>query len=427
MPALRVSILVTLVLVAAQPAAGQAVPSTGSQTPSTPGSLPGTSSLPGTLTGPLTKTSLPGMLEHHGKRKSHEPETFDLDPTLDVSLDAAPSAPAAIDGKGAYVALSTGKLVAIDMEEGKLRWSYDLVTTVPPGVDGGLVVAAGDEVLTAFDAMSGAARWSVPLPGGAVTSPLVDSGWVLTGSPDGTVMAVRGADGQVLWKKALGATLAARPFIAADAAYFSLSDHRVVSLSLLTGEPRWERTFAGTPGELLVLDDRLFVGAEDKFFYCLKTSNGKDRWRRRCGGKPSGSPAVDEKLVYYVAFDNILWAIDRNGGSLRWKANLPVRPSGGPLVVGKTVVVAGVAFEVYGYSAGPDGGVETGKASYNADLAGPPQLVGGTSGQPGIAGVTREGNFQILRRRLEPAPIPMPYPLGDEIPLSFLPAVSPSS
>ncbi len=422
MPALRVSLLVVLALAAAHAASGQAVPSTGSQTPATPAT-----SLPGTLTGPLTKTNLPGMLEHRGRRRPHEPETFDLDAALDVSLDAAPAAPPAIDGKGAYIALTTGKLVAVDLDAGKLRWSYDLVTTVPPGVDGGLVVAAGDELLTAFDALSGAARWSVPMPGGAVTSPLVDSGWVVAGSPDGTVITVRGADGQVLWKKSLGAALAARPFIAADAAYFSLADHRVVSVSLLTGEPRWERMLGGTPGELLVLDDRLFVGAGDKYFYCLKTSNGKERWRRRCGGKPSGAPAVDEKLVYYVAFDNILWAIDRNGGSLRWKANLPVRPSGGPLVVGKTVVVAGVAFEVYGYSAGPEGGVETGKAVYNADLEGPPQLVGGESGPPGIAGVTREGNFQILRRRLEPAPIPMPYPLGDEIPLSLLPTASPSS
>jgi len=37
-----------------------------------------------------------------------------------------------------------------------------------------------------------------------------------------------------------------------------------------------------------------------------------------------------------------------------------------------------------------------------------------------IAMVTREGEFQVLKRRLEPATIPMPYPLGDEIPLTAL-------
>ena len=146
----------------------------------------------------------------------------------------------------------------------------------------------------------------------------------------GDVLVIRAADGKVLWTKSLGVGRGSAPFIAGDGVYLSLSDNRIVALALESGEPRWERTLPGKPGELLVLDDRLFVGADDKCFYCLNTKHGKNRWRWRTGGKPVGAAAIDEKHVYYIGLDNILWALDRNGGTLKWKAQMPGAPVGRP-------------------------------------------------------------------------------------------------
>jgi outer membrane protein assembly factor BamB len=233
------------------------------------------------------------------------------------------------------------------------------------------------------------------------------------------VLPLGAADGRVLWTRSLGASVRARPAIAANAAYFSLDNSHVASLELLTGKPRWDRALPGKPGDLLVLDDRLFVGGEDKWFYCLNTENGDQRWRKRVGGKSAGVPAIDEKRVYYVALDNMLWVLDRNSGVMKWKQALPFRPSGGPIVMGGMVVVSGIAFEIYGYR------VEEGEVAGNvilpSDLAAPPQVLPGpTVVVASIALFTREGEFQILKRRLEPAAIPFPYPLGAEIPLAAL-------
>ena len=249
--------------------------------------------------------------------------------------------------------------------------------------------------------MTGATRWSVPVTGGFSAPPLADSGWVIAAATGGDVLTLRASDGRVLWTKALGASVRARPAIAADAAYFSLDNGHVVSLELLTGNPRWDRAHPGKPGDLLVLDDRLFVGGEDKWFYCLNTKNGDQRWRKRVGGKPAGVPAIDEKRVYYVALDNILWVLDRGNGVMKWKQALPVRPSGGPIVMGGVVVVSGVAFEIYGYR------VEEGEAAGNvilpADLAAPPQVLPGpTVALAAIAMFTREGEFQVLKRASSP-------------------------
>jgi outer membrane protein assembly factor BamB len=415
--------LVPATMLASQAAAPQQRPAPPA--PAASGAAPQVPPAAQTPSGPLPKTTF--QVQPPAKR-GRSNENLVLEPVLKINLDAAPAAAAAIDEGTAYVPLKSGRFVAIDLDRGTIRWSVDLATTKPAAVSNGLVVVAGDELLTGLDVMTGAARWRVPVTGGFSAPPLADSGWVIAAATGGDVLTLRASDGHVLWTKALGASVRARPAIAGDAAYFSLDNGHVASLELLTGNPRWDRAIPGKPGDLLVLDDRLFVGGEDKWFYCLNTKNGDQRWRKRVGGKSAGVPAIDEKRVYYVALDNILWVLDRDNGVMKWKQALSVRPSGGPIVMGGVVVVSGVAFEIYGYR------VEEGEVAGNvilpADLAAPPQVLPGpTVALAAIAVFTREGEFQVLKRGVEPAAIAFPYPLGTEIPLTALiaPAVPSAS
>ena len=351
--------------------------------------------------------------------RAPEPITLVLEPILEVALDAQPAAPAAFDASGAYLPLKGGRLVAVDLASGRVRWTNDVSTIWAPGVDEGLLVVAGDELLTAFDTATGRPKWRVPVAGGFSAPPRITGGWVIAVSHDGSAQTIRAADGGVLWTRALGAAASARPEATPDGVYVPLADNRVVALDLKTGEPRWERALGGRPGELLVTDDHLFVGADDKFFYSIKPDKGGVRWRQRVGGRPAGPPAMDARRVYYVALDNILWAFDRGNGGRKWYEPLPVRPSGGPLVVGELVIVAGVAAEVLAHRA--DTGALAGKSSSPADLASAPQLVPSDSpALTSIALVTRAGVFMLLARRVEPAPSALPYPLGIGIPLSAL-------
>jgi outer membrane protein assembly factor BamB len=384
--------------------------------PVAPGAPTQTAPSPSTAAGPLPKTTLTIEPTPKGRRST---ETLILEPVLKINLDAAPSAAAAIDESTAFVPLKSGRFVAVDLDRGTIRWAIDLVTNLPPAISDDLVVVAGDELLTGLDVKTGAARWRVPVTGGFSAPPLADSGWVIATATGGDVLTLRASDGHVLWTSALGASVRVRPAIAADAAYFSLENSHIASLELLTGKPRWDRLLPGKPGDLLVLDDRLFVGGDDKWFYCLNTKNGDERWRKRVGGKSAGVPAIDVKRVYYVALDNMLWVLDRNTGVMKWKQALPVRPSGGPIIVGGVVVIAGVAFEIYGYRV--EQGENAGNVILPADLAMPPMVLPGeTVALASIAMFTREGEFQVLKRRLEPRPIPFPYPFGTEIPLTEL-------
>jgi outer membrane protein assembly factor BamB len=349
-----------------------------------------------------------------------ERDLLNLHPALQVALDTQPAAPAAFDAAGAYVPLEGDRLVAIDLDSGRIRWTAPLDVTRAPAVTGGTVVVATDDAIVALDATRGGERWRVAAPGGLSAPPLADTGWVLVPLASGALMALRAEDGHALWTQTLPAPAGARPIAAAHGIYVPLEDGQVVALDLDTGAISWARRLGGPPGDLLVLDDRLFVGAEDRYFYCLDTENGKVRWSQRIGARPApGPPAVDTERVYYVALDNILYAFDRGGGSRKWHRPLPVRPSGGPLLVGGLVLVPAVAAEVYAYEAAT--GMPAGRAAVDADVAAPPQIIPGTDPAfTRIALVTRTGVFTLFARRVEPPATPMPYPLGTAIDLQTL-------
>ena len=191
---------------------------------------------------------------------------------------------------------------------------------------------------------------------------------------DGTVLTIRAADGKVLWSVRWASRPSATPFIAADGVYLSLEDGRVVKLALLTGEPQWEHKLPGRPGELLVLDDRIFVGCARQ---ALLLPEPKERQgalalaRRR---PPVGRAAVDEKRVYYVALDNILWALDRGNGVMKWRAECPCAPRAAPSSLAPSWPSRRWRSQINGYRA--ETGLAAGTAVLPAaDLAGPPQVL----------------------------------------------------
>jgi hypothetical protein len=125
---------------------------------------------------------------------------------------------------------------------------------------------------------------------------------------------------------------------------------------------------------------------------------------------------LDDQHVYFVALDNVLRALHRWNGSQRWKQGLPVRPSGSPLLAGSILYVAGVAAELHAYRA--DTGAPAGRFAAPAELGSPPQLARAELDLlSAIVLVTRAGDLQVLRRRIEPAIVPLTFPIGVSVPL----------
>jgi outer membrane protein assembly factor BamB len=357
---------------------------------------------------PDAKAATPG--EAHGT---------ELRSTMRVALESAPVAQAAVLGGAAYVPLKDGRFVAVDLEAGRVKWSLDLPTGLPAVAGDALVFVAGDEMLTAV-APDATVKWRLPLPGGFSAPPAFAGGWLIVGATGGDVLCLRAADGKVMWTQHVGAALQPGAGISGEVVYLGLADGAISAHRLADGTPIWTHKLGGAPSPILALDDRLFVGSKDKYFYCLDTKNGKRRWRWRTGGTIVGSAAVDERHVYFASLDNVLRALDRNGGSQRWKAGLTLRPSGGPFLIGTLVSVAGVSAEVQSYIAAT--GKIASRYESQADLASAPQVLAGQL--PELSAVlllTRDGTLELLRRQLEPAIVALDYVVGIEVPLDAPP------
>ena len=348
------------------------------------------------------------------------PALFPLRTVWTLALTTSLVATPAFNGSRAYFPIEGDRLAAYDLDTGEELWMMPVRTQSKPAAGEGLVFIAEPEALAALREADGSEAWRLPLTE-RLAAPLVwDNGWLIAATASGTLLALRGLDGHLVWRRDLGSPLSAPPALAADRVYAPARDGRIIALRVDTGAPLWERRLGGTPSEMLALDDRLYVGSEDNFFYCLMARNGQIDWRWRTGGDVVGTAVVDERRVYFVSFDNILRALDRRSGSQRWKRPLPLRPLTGPLMAGATVIVSGVAPPLRAYLT--KDGAPAGEVTVEGELAAAYVLSG--SRLPLLVVVAREiakgTTVTVLTRAFEPPIVPI-APLPNLVPMAPLP------
>lgn len=288
---------------------------------------------------------------------------FPLKSTWHGDLEGEPAAPLTMDAARVYVVLGTGKITARSRADGQELWAAMLETHQPVASDGARVyVGAGDRI-HALRVRDGSTAWTAPL-GGASGSFVSVGGWIIA-STDRDLVALRATDGSEVWRRALGAALASAPGVEGTHVYAALVDGRVVAVRIETGEPEWERKLPGTPGGLLALSDRIFVGASDNFLYALAPRNGTVLWRWRTAADVVGRPAADDIHVYFLSFDNVLRALDRQTGAQRWRRPLPARYLAGPQAAAGAIMVPVPLARLPFYVA------DTGKPAGEVDLPAP--------------------------------------------------------
>jgi outer membrane protein assembly factor BamB len=264
-----------------------------------------------------------------------------VDTVWGLALNNALTMPPAYEGSRAFFAIEGDRLVAYDLFSGAQQWMVTARPEMAPVAGDGLVFIREPDTLRALHATDGSAAWELPLADKLAVHPVWDNGWLVIALATGDVRALRATDGQVIWSRDLKSPAHAAPALAADRVYIPTSDGRIVALRVDSGEPLWERRLGGAPNDILALDNRLYAGSQDNFFYCVMTADGRVDWRWRTGGDVIGKPVADDRYVYFVALDNVLRAMNLVTGGQQWMRPLPIRPAWGPLRAGSTIVVAG--------------------------------------------------------------------------------------
>jgi outer membrane protein assembly factor BamB len=313
-----------------------------------------------------------------------------------VTLPDVPAAAQAVDAETAYVVLRGGRLAALALRDGTVAWSIPVAeVAVPPETAAGLVLLAHPNEVEALDARDGARRWRVPLDG-TVAAPLMSQdGWLLAVTEAGRATMLRAATGETLWTRPLGAPTRVRPVASGRLVYLALHDGRVLALALDTGNPVWEAKLPAEGTTLDPRDDRLFVGASDRFFYCLSADRGKRKWRWRTGGTIVGTTVVAGDRVLFVSLDNVLRSLNRSDGHQRWKSAVPHRPTGGPFLIGPLLFVPGVSSALPAFTVAD--GKPAGSVALGGEVPGAAVVVPAGEGRPArLLVISGDGVAQLL-------------------------------
>jgi outer membrane protein assembly factor BamB len=346
------------------------------------------------------------------KRDATALSTFPLQAVWTLSLNAqlAVGAAPAFEGSRGFFPLDDHRIVAYDLAAGEQMWLANASPTMTPAAGGDLLFFAQPGGVGALRIADGSVAWSFELPDALAVPPVFDNQWLIIATVHGEVVALRATDGSVIWRRNVASPAHARPALAADRVYVPTEDGRVVALRVDTGATLWDHRLGGAVSDIVALDDRLFLGSNDNFFYCLKTQDGERDWPWRTGADIVGLPVVDDHAVYFVSLDNILWALNRSNGNQRWKRPLPLRPTSGPLRVGQALVVPGFAAKLPAYKV--EDGSPAGDIPLVGELAAPPHLVPSPEGAGAMVIVTtrdiiKGATVTALTRSFEPPIVPL--------------------
>jgi outer membrane protein assembly factor BamB len=281
-----------------------------------------------------------------------------------------------LDGGRVYAVDDAGTVRAFDGATGKVLWesravevkaeremkslwlrkSAEAGLTSSPGVGYGLVVVGGrNGEVVAFDAGTGAQKWTVKVTSEVLGAPLVQSDKVVVRSNDGRVFGLDAASGARKWVFDRGLpTLSLRglapPVAGNGLVYIGYDDGTVVALRETDGLRAWEQRVAEPDGRTELdrvadVDGELQVGSEELYaasfhgqVMALSTANGRPLWNRDIGSA-TGLALAGDKVILSDTDGNV-WALDRATGNAAWKQDAFARRQlTTPVVQGDYVVV----------------------------------------------------------------------------------------
>jgi outer membrane protein assembly factor BamB len=338
-----------------------------------------------------------------------------------VEIPSAPAGPPVVSGDRVVVATLSGQIVARHVADGTEAWTAAFAATSALAAGDGLVLVPVEGAIHALAIGTGHRLWSVDTTT-LTAPPLLEGGWVIVAAGE-QLTAFSASSGNQVWTKKI-ALIEQRSAIAGDALFVARADGRVAALDLQTGSLRWERVVGANPTEPFPFGDRVYVGAKGTDFVCLNLADGSEDWRFSIGAAIRGTADADASRVYTVSMDNLLRAFNRSTGAREWKQDIGYRPSSGPIVIGSTVAVAGRSAVIRAFDSASRKVVAQLTLPDPAVVA--PGLVRPPAGSAALAIVTGDpGKPWLLSLTGEPPPaMPAVSPLT-ALPGEALPAMKP--
>jgi len=188
-----------------------------------------------------------------------------------------------------------------------------------------------------FD-LDGNSLWQISLKE-EITSPLEEIGnSVFLGTSQGRFIAIDVLSGNELWHVLAQEAIRSNPVAFEGQIIFGCDDHLLYFIDQdgnLIDKYLAKDKILNT---LLVDGNFLYFGTENHFLVCLDLKKKIKKWEVKTGGRVLPVPVSDEKRVFFLAWNNVLYCLHKRNGSILWWRPIPSR-SLFPLEVYKDKIV----------------------------------------------------------------------------------------
>ena len=271
----------------------------------------------------------------------------------------------------AYIVDAKGRVSALDAETGERRWTVSLEVPVSAGLNGDdelLVLGTEDGLAIALRAADGTELWRRQLRSTVAAFSEVDLNVVVARTLDGKLYGLDSESGEVLWQygrtpPALTLQGTSLPRLESGKVVVGFDDGTLVALSPVRGQPDWEVPVAVPSGRselerLADIDGRfesiggiVYIGAYRGQLAAVGLGEG--RVLQAIDFSTDAGLTVDADQLYAVDEDSVLWALDRSTFKTLWKQEgLRFRRLTAPAVVGDYVVVGDLDGYVHWFAQG---------------------------------------------------------------------------
>lgn len=215
-------------------------------------------------------------------------------------------------------------LYAINCEDGSLVWKYKASKpniSSPTVHDNKVFFASSDRNLYCIDRLNGTLVWKLETEEEVLNDrpfTIIDD-ILYFGSMGSVLRAVDIRTGKEVWKLETGEYGIVCGSIALDDLLIQPTlGGNIIAITPKEGKVVWKISNNYPYASLATDGERIYVGSEDHFFYCLD-KDGKVLWKFKTEAPIWGCPVIHEGVLYFGSYDCNMHALEAKTGRLIWK------------------------------------------------------------------------------------------------------------
>jgi outer membrane protein assembly factor BamB len=252
---------------------------------------------------------------------------FPLVKDAELAYEGEIIAPIRKSGDRLYLSTRERKVYCIDGQKRKIVWNYDApysLDSAPHLGENAIYVLGETNALVCLNT-AGELRWKKTFTNKITSEIQVKNSKVYIGTDHGEFFCLNSEDGQELWNYQADDAIRSNPVIWKNLVLFGCDDHRLYFLNQEGGLVRTFDTGGKLKATLSVDDESLYFGSEDRYLHCVSLNPIKTKWKIRTGAEPHIPPAIDNKRVFFLCWNCVLYCLNKKSGTILWWNSVPSR------------------------------------------------------------------------------------------------------